>query len=292
MLNSIPLLYKDRRLEGETTLRQCQLVQLHLLYVFDAICKEYNLTYFLGGGTLLGAMRHSGFIPWDDDLDVGMPMKDYKKFLKIAPKVLPKDVLLQTPKTNPHTAIPFSKLRDAYSFYYEMRPDIATSDFAGIYLDIFPYEEVPTLPRLGRNLLVKTIASSWMRNVYFKHWGLKSGLHAIVGAFLRFGLSGIHAITRGILKCLSILLPCKTTLVQLENGMLFTVATQCVYPTKLIRFEDGDFPVPNDPEAFLESQYGDWREIPPPEKRPRHAKIILPIISQNLLSAMEFPIQK
>ena len=53
----IPLLYKDRRLEGETTLRRCQLVQLHLLYVFDAICKEYNLTYFWGGGTFLGAMQ-------------------------------------------------------------------------------------------------------------------------------------------------------------------------------------------------------------------------------------------
>jgi lipopolysaccharide cholinephosphotransferase len=264
-------------------------VQLHLLYVFDAICKEYNLTYFLGGGTLLGAMRHGGFIPWDDDLDVGMPLKDYKKFLKIAPNVLPKDVLLQTPKTNPHTALPFSKLRDAYSFYYEMRPDIATSDFAGIYLDIFPYEEVPEMPQRVRNLFVKTIASSWMRNVYFKHWGLKSGPHAIVGAFLCLALSCIYVITRGVLKCLSLVLPCETTLIQLENGMLFTVATNNMYPTKRMRFEDGDFPVPNAPEAFLESQYGNWREIPPPEKRPRHAKIILSITSQDLPGALSYP---
>lgn len=289
MLNPIPLLYKDRRLEGETILRQCQLVQLHLLYVFDAICKEYNLTYFLGGGTLLGAMRHGGFIPWDDDLDVGMPLKDYKKFLKIASNALPKDVILQTPKTNPNTAIPFSKLRDVYSFYYEMRPDIATSDSAGIYLDVFPYEEIPEMPQRLRNLFVKIIASSWMRNVYFKHWGLNSGLRAIVGAFLRLALSCIYTITRGFLKCLSLLLPCKTTLIQLENGMLFTVATKYMYPTKLMRFEDGDFPVPNAPEAFLESQYGNWCEIPPPEKRPRHAKIILPTTSQDLPRALSYP---
>lgn len=287
MLN-IPLLYKDRRLEGETTLRQCQLVQLHLLYVFDAICKEHNLTYFLGGGTLLGAMRHGGFIPWDDDLDVGMPMKDYKKFLKLAPIVLPKDVILQTPKTNPNTAIPFSKLRDAYSFYYEMRPDITTSDFAGIYLDIFPYQDVPVLPQRVRNLFVKIIASSWMRSVYFKHWGLKSPLHAIIGALLQLGSDCIYVITKGVLECLSILFPCKTTLIQLENGMLFTVPTQCIYPTKLQKFEDGDFPIPNTAEVFLTSQYGNWREIPPLEKRPRHAKIILPTISQELPKSMMY----
>ena len=71
--------------------------------------------------------------------------------------------------------------------------------------------------------------------------------------------------------------------------MLFTVATKYMYPTKLMRFEDGDFPVPNTPEAFLESQYGNWREILPPEKRPRHAKIILPTISQDLPRALSYP---
>ena len=74
----IPVGYKDRRAEGDTPLRQCQLVQLHLLHVLDAVCKELGLTYCLEGGTALGAARHNGFIPWDDDLDVGMPMKDYK----------------------------------------------------------------------------------------------------------------------------------------------------------------------------------------------------------------------
>ena len=91
-MSDLPLLYKDRRKEGETILRQAQLVQLHLLYVLDAICKKYNLRYFLCGGTLLGAIRHHGFIPWDDDLDVTLPEEDYWKFLEIAPEELPEDV--------------------------------------------------------------------------------------------------------------------------------------------------------------------------------------------------------
>ena len=61
----------DNRSTGETTLRKTQLVELYLLRIFDEICKKNGLRYFLVGGTLIGAMRHNGFIPWDDDIDVG-----------------------------------------------------------------------------------------------------------------------------------------------------------------------------------------------------------------------------
>ena len=63
-------------------------VELEILDDFVKICNKNNLTYFLTGGTMLGAVRHNGFIPWDDDIDIGMPRKDYDEFIKIAPKEL------------------------------------------------------------------------------------------------------------------------------------------------------------------------------------------------------------
>ncbi len=73
-------LFPDERESGETRLRQCQLVMLRMLKIFDHLCTRHNIEYFLTGGSLLGAVRHQGFIPWDDDLDVGMTRNNYEKF--------------------------------------------------------------------------------------------------------------------------------------------------------------------------------------------------------------------
>ena len=75
--------------------RQIQLGELSLLEKYIEICSKYNLRYYALGGTLLGAIRHKGFIPWDDDMDLGMPRKDYEKFLEICEKELPDHVILR-----------------------------------------------------------------------------------------------------------------------------------------------------------------------------------------------------
>lgn len=289
---TIPLRYKDRRLEGETTLRQCQFVQLHLLHVFDRICKENHLTYFLGGGTLLGAMRHKGFIPWDDDIDVGMPMKDYRRFLKIAKTALPKDVILHLPSDTPKCRLPYAKLRDAYSFFYEMRPDCPTTMFLGIFIDIFPYEEMPEIGRLGKLLMLKGIDYSWMLKKVAINKITSFGLRGCA-FFLLSGLGGLlYAVLRSLFVILQTLLPCKYSYLQLEADFPYSFETKTLYPTKTAIFEDGEFPIPNDPDAFLTSQYGNWRETPAPDRRPRHAKIILPTTAQDHPMAMPYPMDK
>ena len=275
---NIPLRYHDRRLEGETPLRQCQLVQLHLLYVFDAICKEHHLTYFLDGGTLLGAMRHQGFIPWDDDLDVGMPMEDYKRFLKIAPKFLPQDVLLQAPDKDRFMHSYFSKLRDTSSFYGE--PGLLSTKFSGIFLDIFPYEVLPEIGNFLQLFFLRAIGHCWRtRRAMLIQMGSTSTILLIPKCLYTLLLElGYYTIrfTLGILKRI---FPCKSVYIALETGYRFHFNLKDLFPLTKAAFEDGIFPVPNKADTVLSAQYGNWRQVPPLEKRPRHAHLILPMQS-------------
>lgn len=275
---NIPLRYHDRRLEGETPLRQCQLVQLHLLYVFDAICKEHHLTYFLGGGTLLGAMRHQGFIPWDDDLDVGMPMKDYKRFLKIAPSALPQDVQLQNPEQDRFMHSRFSKLRDNSSFYGE--PGLLSTGFSGIFLDIFPYEFLPEIGPSLQLFFLRAIGHCWRtRRALLIHMTCAPTYLLLFRCLHIYILEFCYLTMRSVLKVLKYLLPCQSVYVALETGYRFHFRLKDLFPLKTAAFEDGTFPVPNNADAVLSSQYGNWRHIPPPEQRPRHAHLILPLKS-------------
>ena len=269
----IPVAYKDRRKDGDTSLRQCQLVQLHLLHVFDRVCKENGLRYLLEGGTLLGAMRHDGFIPWDDDLDVGMPLEDYKRFLRIADNVLPADAHLDNPAATRHIAIPFAKIRDKNSFFFEPSGSMLTSDPSGIYIDIFPYEEMPDMPYGIQRLIVKACGSTWMRSRYCYN-NAKGFLPGIFYSCLGGFLSLIHGIIRMCIWPVKKFLPSTYTFLLFERGDTFRYRTAALFPSVNHVFEDGEFPVPNDADEILTSQYGNWREIPPPDQRPRHARII------------------
>ena len=272
----IPVGYKDRRAEGETLLRQCQLVQLHLLHVLDTVCKELGLTYCLEGGTALGAARHNGFIPWDDDLDVGMPMKDYKKFLKFARHHLPADVMLQDPKDFPFQVTPFAKLRDTRSFYCECTPNIATADPSGIYLDIFPYEQMPEIGKLPKRLLKQAISSTWYRTRYFRKLSARGFLAALIFAPVGFVCDLLHGCLRITHRLLLLVFPSRTTFLQLECIYHHQCNTADMFPLSKHRFEDDEFPVPRNLDSYLTNQYGDWRQIPPEDQRPRHARIIDP----------------
>ena len=267
----------DNRSEGKTTLRQCQLVQLHLLHVFDAICRKLGLTYFLCGGSALGAARHKGFIPWDDDLDVGMPKADYRKFLKLAMEFLPESVEIQTPENSPRTARPFSKLRDRSSFYGECRCDVPSSDPSGIYIDIFVYEELPEIGYGAQKFFVKACASFWQRKRYFLNKCSEGIFRCLVSLPMAILSLVCYFIVKSVLRVLTALLPRKSTFMSVENGYVHRHSTADIYPLGMARFEDAEFPVPGNLDGFLTSQYGNWREIPPPDKRPRHAVLIDPL---------------
>ena len=153
-----------------------------------------------------------------------------------------------------------------------------TSDPSGIFIDIFPYEKMPNLPYGLQKLLVKACGSTWMRSRYFynKARGFLPGLfYSCVGGIC----SLIHGAIRFLLWPLQKLLPSEYTYLVFERGDVFRYKTEKMFPPAMHVFEDGEFPIPNDADAILTSQYGDWRKMPPPEKREWHARIIDPFKS-------------
>lgn len=126
----------------DSKLRALQLCELEILNEFVRVCERHNLRYFLVGGTLLGAVRHQGFIPWDDDIDVGMLREDYEKFSKIAQVELSEQYFYQSPQTDPHYFLTYNKIRKHGTQVYEER--FRNSNFhKGVFIDIFPLDFCP-----------------------------------------------------------------------------------------------------------------------------------------------------
>lgn len=122
-------------------LRELQLVELDILLKVVKICNDFNLTYYISGGTLLGAVRHKGFIPWDDDIDIAMPRKDYEKFRTIASKKLPSGYLYRNFKNDTNLKICFSRVENSSVQVKDTSARIL--EIRNAWIDIFPLDGVP-----------------------------------------------------------------------------------------------------------------------------------------------------
>lgn len=141
-------------------LRQLHAVQLGLLQEFDRVCRRLGIPYQIAAGTLLGAVRHGGFIPWDDDIDVILQRADYRRLLRQAPALLGPECFLQSRRSDPAYDRHHAKLRRHGSVFRELQaPDGA---HAGIFIDIFPFDPVAPHARFWRwrcRLLCRLIAA-------------------------------------------------------------------------------------------------------------------------------------
>lgn len=146
-------------------IRPLQLRILQNLLALQRVCEEHNLRYYLWAGTMLGAVRHKGFIPWDDDLDIAMPRRDYDLLMAHASEWMPKPFEVVSFETDPeHYPLPFAKIQDGSTTLIER---MHLSYLGGIYLDVFPLDGMPT-SRLKQRL--HFIRYQWYKKMlYYVH---------------------------------------------------------------------------------------------------------------------------
>lgn len=262
-------------MDGET-LRKLQLTQLEILKEFKRVCEALNLRYILDSGTLLGAVRHRGFIPWDDDVDVGMLRADYEKFLAEAPALLDKKYFLQTWRTDPGYAFPFAKLRMNDTLYRQAALENA-EQHCGIFIDIFPYDAVLKMSRRRdkrrRQRLNRLSFALFLKHRYCfgDRFATRKGKIKFLRRRALYYLSGNAWRSREELFRRYERL--QTRYNGRDTGWLSLTAFRLVIPASIfenlkpLRFEDDEFLGPVDYDDYLTRAYGDYMTPPPVEKR-------------------------
>ena len=126
-------------------LRDAQIIMAGILKDVHEFVKNMDIKYFLDAGTLIGAVRHKGFIPWDDDIDIGMLREDYEKFLKIAKDELPEHLFLQTFENDLDYDIYQVPCKIRYNNTLYLEEEIVENEnmHNGLFIDIFPYDSLP-----------------------------------------------------------------------------------------------------------------------------------------------------
>ncbi len=132
-------------------MNELQKTEFEILKHTIRICDELNLTYYLVCGSALGAVKYQGFIPWDDDMDIGLPRKDYEIFCQKAQQMLPDHLFLQNWKTDKRFPAIFSKIRDSRTTYIE-KSVAHLPIHHGVYIDVFPIDGYPADPRKQEHL--------------------------------------------------------------------------------------------------------------------------------------------
>jgi lipopolysaccharide cholinephosphotransferase len=238
-------------------------VQLDLLDQLRIICQKHNIKYFAGGGTLLGVIRHKGFIPWDDDIDVVMPEEDYRRFLDKAESHLPNDVFLQCERSDNTWNLPWSKLRDAYSSCYTNERELLSGCHVGISLDIFCWKKyLHDKPGFFFTQLQEiTKRAAW----YSKQKNNKSFLIRIFRPFAKLCLY-MCRLCWGVAD--NFWWRAKYWGIIPEVGSIdrfYRYHESLIFPLTRIAFEDAEFYAPANPHEILRLRYGDKYMEPPHE---------------------------
>ena len=251
---------------------ELQKKSLELLHIFVRICDKWNIPYYLVCGSALGAVKYGGFIPWDDDVDVGLLRNDYNRFLEVAPRELPEWCFLQNYKTEPNYSATYSKLRNSNTTFIE-KGVASLSMNHGIYLDIFPLDGYPEGKLEALIFELKKRLNAWVRYTI----SVDSENPKIIRRNKILRLIGLHKKTyqahRRIEKLYSRYSPDQSELwCNFGNwqGKL-EYAPKWHYGNGVwATFEGLKVRIPENYDAYLTQKYGEWRKDPPLDKQESH----------------------
>jgi lipopolysaccharide cholinephosphotransferase len=245
-------------------LRTLQLKMLDILITVTAVCDKHNIPYWISGGTLLGAVVHKGFIPWDDDIDMEMMRSDYKRLLKVLPGELPPHLYLQTPGDK-YYPIPFSKVRDRNSIVYMKDEDTSGYKAKGFFIDIVPVER----------------SFGWTKSILDSLYGRafrrikRNNPFASLKRFYEYAIA-LMLYPAGIL----LIAVCRSLFVLIKPEKVFYTygvnaghgqKIKTIFPLTKTNFEGQLFSSPHNIHEYLFTQYRcDYTQIPPESGRPRH----------------------
>ena len=260
-------------------LLRLQQIELSELLIVKRICDQLNIRFVLYGGTLLGAVKYKGFIPWDDDIDIAMSREDYEKFLKEASNYLPANMVLQNLQTEPNSPYSYTKLRlKGTKLIEKFNHDLNIEQ--GIYMDIYPIDDIP-----DNDILYKKQFKTLQRlfSAIYKRQCLhieKKQLFTLRGAksYLLYKLYRLLPISSYIKK--------QNREMTKFNDQGFQRKTcwhypninnyyEQFYPLQEIEFEGHIFYAPFDTYSHLKRRYGNIEELPPLEKRLGHKVYIV-----------------
>lgn len=251
-------------------------IEVCILNEFIAVCQRYDLRYYVIGGTLLGTVRHKGFIPWDDDIDVAMPRKDYEKFEKIAPKSLPRHLFFQTRKSDPEYFYSFGKIRNSNTTFIETACRNKRIN-QGIYIDVFPLDYYP------ENRIKQTLID--FMNLMFRFRFKKE---IAISSYKKSSVLGRIIDSVGS-NTMMVFMPTVSLAYELrkkmhtkcQNSLLWAnyggawgrkeiVPISWYGKGKKMKFENTAVIVPDRYDLWLKRVYGDYMKLPPVEKRVTH----------------------
>lgn len=259
-------------------LRKVQLTQLEIAKEIKRVCDENDIQYFLCFGTLLGAVRHKGFIPWDDDMDLGMIRSEYERFLAIAPSKLKPEYFLHTWYSDPAYPLPFAKVRKRGTVYLEAKTTQLKEN--GFFVDIFPFDYQPAseemrkaanrrLQDIFRTKLMKSGFTPWIDNGRI-NWKKRIGYVYYQLKALAYSQESLAERYDALGKSFP------------ENDFLFWEEgisrmrkinrEWCENLTEL-EYEGELFKCPRDYDAMLTAIYGNYMQLPPEDQRENRHQI-------------------